>query len=79
MIARRFRASIVVVTLALDTLKLGAITAPISNMLNQILLAIPNIFAAILLMILAYVAAKLLAGVVAVSYTHLTLPTIYSV
>jgi len=56
---------IVVVTLALDTLKLGAITAPISNMLNQILLAIPNIFAAILLMILAYVAAKLLAGVVA--------------
>jgi hypothetical protein len=55
---------IVVATIALDTLNLGAITEPISNMLNQILAAIPKIFAAVLLLIMAYVVGRLVGGLV---------------
>jgi hypothetical protein len=43
---------------ALNALQLDAITAPASAMLNNILLAIPNIFAAFLLLAIAYVAAR---------------------
>lgn len=55
---------LVVATIALDTLNLGAITEPISNMLDRILTSIPNIFAAILLLLLAYVAGRLVSGLV---------------
>jgi len=49
---------------ALNALQLDAITAPASAMLNNILLAIPNIFAAFLLLAIAYVAARIVAGLV---------------
>ncbi|HZQ05132.1 MAG TPA: mechanosensitive ion channel, partial [Anaerolineae bacterium] len=49
---------------ALNALQLDAITAPASAMLNNILLAIPNIFAAFLLLAIAYIAARVVAGLV---------------
>lgn len=49
---------------ALNALHLDAITAPASAMLNNILLAIPNIFAAFLLLAIAYIAARVVAGLV---------------
>jgi len=49
---------------ALNALHLDAITAPASAMLNNILLAIPNIFAAFLLLAIAYVAAQIISGLV---------------
>lgn len=49
---------------ALNALQLDAITAPASAMLNSILLAIPNIFAAFLLLAIAYVVAQVISGLV---------------
>ncbi len=49
---------------ALNALKLEAITAPASNMLNMILTAAPSIFAAILLLTIAYVVARWLTGLI---------------
>lgn len=49
---------------ALNALQLDAITAPASAMLNNILLALPNIFAAFLLLAIAYVVAQVIAGLV---------------
>jgi flagellin-like protein len=52
---------------ALDALALEAITRPTSNMLNTILNALPDIFAAGLIISVAYIAGRLVAGLV----THL--------
>lgn len=49
---------------ALDALALQAITQPASNMLNVILTALPAVFAAILVLGLAYVVGKIVAGLV---------------
>ncbi len=49
---------------ALNALQLDAITAPASAMLNSILLALPNIFAAFLLLAIAYVVAQVVSGLV---------------
>ncbi len=49
---------------ALDALQLDAITAPASAMLNSILLALPNIFAAFLLLAIAYVVGRIIASLV---------------
>jgi hypothetical protein len=49
---------------SLNALRLDAITAPASAMLNNILLALPNIFAAFLLLAIAYVVAQVIAGLV---------------
>lgn len=49
---------------AFNALQLETITSPVSNMLNKILEAVPNIFAAALILILAYVVGRLLAGLV---------------
>jgi hypothetical protein len=43
-----------VITAALDALQLAALTLPLTNMINQILAAIPNIVAAAILITLAY-------------------------
>ncbi len=51
-----------VLVASLSALELQAITAPASNMLNQVLAAIPNIFAAALVLVVAYVVAKVVAG-----------------
>ena len=47
---------------ALNALKLEAITAPASEMLLGFLGALPNIFAATLLLVIAYVVARIIAG-----------------
>ena len=49
---------------ALNALQLEAITAPASNMLNLILGAIPSIFAAALVLVIAYVVARIVAALV---------------
>ena len=56
-----------VIVSALDALALEAITRPTSNMLNTILNALPDIFAAGLIISVAYIAGRLVAGLV----THL--------
>jgi len=50
---------------ALNALALEAITQPASNMLNTILGAFPDIFAASLVVIIAYVVGRVLAGLIA--------------
>lgn len=47
---------------ALNALDLEAVTTPASEMLNQLLAAIPNIFAAALVLILAFIVGKIVAG-----------------
>lgn len=47
---------------ALNALQLEAVTQPASNMLNSVLSALPKLFAASVLLFLAYVVAKLLGG-----------------
>jgi hypothetical protein len=53
-----------VVIAALDALQLDALTAPASSMLDQILAAVPQIFAAGLILFVAYLVAKLVADLV---------------
>lgn len=50
---------------ALNTLGLDAITKPASDMLGVVLVALPAIFAAILLLVIAYVVGRLLSQLVA--------------
>ena len=50
---------------ALDALSLEAITRPTSNMLNTILETLPNIFAASLILLVAYITGKLVETLVA--------------
>lgn len=52
------------VTAALDALQLPFLTGPISNMLNRLLAAVPNIFAAAVLLAVAYVVGRLIGGLV---------------
>jgi hypothetical protein len=49
---------------ALEALSLDAITAPVSNMLNAILAALPAIFAAALILVIAYAVGRVVAGLV---------------
>ncbi len=49
---------------ALNALALEAITQPASNMLDMILSALPAIFAAILVLVIAYAVAKIVKGLV---------------
>jgi hypothetical protein len=49
---------------ALDALALDAITEPASNMLNAILLSLPSVFAAVLILVVAYVVGRLVSGLV---------------
>src|SRR5262245_54670184 len=50
-----------VVLAALDALQLQAVTTPTSNMLNKILAAIPDILAASLILLVAYVIGRLVS------------------
>ena len=50
---------------ALNALNLDALTLPVSNMLNTLLAALPNLFAAALLLAIAYVGGRLIGGLVA--------------
>jgi hypothetical protein len=49
---------------ALDALQIAAISGPATNMLNQILNAIPQIFTAVLILIAAYVVGRFVADLV---------------
>src|SRR5215207_5984009 len=53
-----------VITAALDALQLEALTLPLTNMINQVLAAIPNIVAAVILVTLAYFVGRVLADLV---------------
>ncbi|MFD1733253.1 mechanosensitive ion channel [Deinococcus malanensis] len=53
-----------VITAALDALNAEAITAPITAMLNEILAALPNLFAAILVLGIAFFVGRIIAGIV---------------
>ena len=53
-----------VVIAALDALQLEALTAPASSMLDQILAAVPQLFAAALILFVAYLVARLVADIV---------------
>jgi hypothetical protein len=54
-----------VITAALDALRLEALTQPLSNMINQVLAALPNVVAAVLLVTIAYFIGQVLATLVA--------------
>ena len=60
-----------VITAALDALQLVALTLPLTNMINQILAAIPNIVAAAILVTLAYFVGRVLGDLVASVLTGL--------
>jgi hypothetical protein len=49
---------------ALDALQIESITRPASEMLNTILLALPNMFAAALILAIAYLIGRVVAGLV---------------
>jgi hypothetical protein len=49
---------------ALQTLKLESVTQPASRMLEMILAALPNIFAAALILVISYVIGRVVAGLV---------------
>lgn len=53
-----------VITAALNALALEAVTRPVSTMLNNILAAIPYIFAAILVLAISFVVARIVASLV---------------
>jgi len=53
-----------IVIASLNALQLEALTAPASNMLNEFLGALPNIFGAALLLIITYVVARLVAALI---------------
>lgn len=59
--------TIVIITaliIAFDALGVAAISQPATNMLNQVLVAIPNILAAAIILIIAYVVARFVAQLV---------------
>jgi mechanosensitive ion channel-like protein len=64
-----------VITAALDALQLEALTLPLTNMINQILAAIPNIVAAAILVTLAYFVGRVLADLVTSVLTGLGVNT----
>ncbi len=51
-----------VLVAALNALEIDAVTQPVSAMLDEVLAALPNIFAAVLVLIIAYVVGKIVAG-----------------
>lgn len=53
-----------IIVAGLNALQLDAITTPASNMLNKFLEAIPSIFAAVVILGISYVIAKVLSGFV---------------
>ncbi len=55
---------IAVLSAALGVLRIDAISRPIEGVVNQILSSIPNIFGAVILLILAYMIAKVIRGLV---------------
>jgi len=65
-----------VIVAALNALQLQALTQPATNMLNDFLGALPNIFAAALLLVITYIVARLVAALVATLLTGVGFNTI---
>ena len=53
-----------VIVAGLNALALEAVTRPTSEMLNELLAAVPNVFAALLVLFIAYIVGRVLAGLV---------------
>ena len=53
-----------VLVAALNALQIDAVTQPVSAMLNEVLAALPNLFAAALVLVVAYVVGRIVAGLV---------------
>jgi hypothetical protein len=51
-----------VLVAALNALQIDAVTQPVSAMLNEVLAAVPNIFAGALVLVIAYVVGRIVAG-----------------
>jgi hypothetical protein len=51
-----------VLVAALNALQIEAVTQPVSAMLNEVLTAVPNIFAGALVLVIAYVVGRIVAG-----------------
>ena len=51
-----------VLVAALNALRIDAVTQPVSAMLNEVLAALPNIFAGALVLIIAYVVGRIVSG-----------------
>lgn len=49
---------------ALNALQIEALTVPATNMLNEVLAAVPNIIAAAVLLVIAYIVARVVAGLI---------------
>jgi hypothetical protein len=65
-----------VIVAALNALQLQALTQPATNMLNDFLGALPNIFAAGLLLVITYIVARLVAALVSTLLTGVGFNTI---
>lgn len=59
------------ITAALNALALNAVTQPITSMLDRVLVAVPNIFAAAIILFLAFVVGRLVAQLVTDLLTRL--------
>lgn len=67
-----------VITVALETLSIGTLTAPIVILLNKVLSMIPNIFVAIILIILGYYIAKFVGQILTSLLTSMGIQKVYS-
>lgn len=67
-----------VITVALETLNIGTLTAPIVILLNKVLNMIPNIFVAIILIILGYYIAKFIGQILTSLLTSMGIQKVYS-
>ncbi|HZJ83359.1 MAG TPA: mechanosensitive ion channel, partial [Clostridia bacterium] len=67
-----------VITMALETLKINTLTTPIVSMLNSILAMIPNIFVAIILIVIGYYIAKYVAQILTALLNRVGIQKIYS-
>lgn len=59
-----------VIIAALDALDIAAVSEPATNMLNSLLDAIPNIFGAMIILVLAYFIGRLVSGLVTALLTN---------
>lgn len=67
-----------VITVALETLKIDTLTKPIVTVLNKVLVMIPNIFVAIILIILGYYIAKFVGQILTGLLSSMGIQKVYS-
>ncbi len=67
-----------IITVALETLNIGTLTAPIVIVLNKVLSMIPNIFVAIILIILGYYIAKFVGQILTALLSRMGIQKVFS-